>query len=59
MAAKPPARASVCHAKAPLSSRYRWKLHHTLGHCFLLCAEGLASKEVAVQLGVHEHTAGN
>lgn len=37
MADKPPARASLRYAKAPLSPRYRWKLHHTLGHCPWAC----------------------
>lgn len=33
MAAKRPARASLRYAKAPLSPRYRRKLHQLLGHC--------------------------
>ena len=34
VAAKRPARASLRSAKAPLSPRYRRKLHQPLGHCF-------------------------
>ncbi len=35
MAAKRPARASLRYAKAPLSPRYRRKLHQPLGHCYI------------------------